>query len=130
MITLICGLPNAGKTTYSKKYLNTIHLDDFLKSAKSPKSLYNLCNETAAALDEENVCIQGVYELKKQRMDLLNLIKDKHDKKICIWINTPLQECLKREDRDRSLKMLELIAKYFEPPTYDQGWDQIIEINN
>lgn len=130
MIILICGLPNAGKTTYSKNYSNVIHLDDFLEKAKSPRSLYNLCNEAAAASENKDVCVQGVYALRKQRINLLDLVKDKQDKKICIWIDTPIQICKQRENRNRSEEFVESFQKFFKPPTFDQGWDEIIQITN
>lgn len=61
-------------------------------------------------------------------MQLLEAVKDKPYKKTCIWIDTPLEECIQREDRNRPIEIILLHADTFEPPTYDEGWDEIIVI--
>ena len=120
---LICGLPNAGKTTYSKRFKKVIHLDDYpvYKNIN-----YRRCKEIASESDGE-VYIEGVYGSVKRRKELLDAIKDKPGKKICIWVNTPKEVCIEREDRSRSKGMILCHASLFEPPTLDEGWDEIIK---
>lgn len=115
-ITLICGLPNAGKTTYSSTFNNVIHLDDHHMSFRE-------CNNLALE-STEDVCIEGVYNRKKCRIDLLNIVPKEWHKK-CIWLNTPVEECIKRENRGRGECFVTCRAKRFEPPTEDEGWDEI-----
>jgi ATP-dependent DNA helicase RecQ len=66
-MTLVCGLPNAGKTTYCKKFENVIHLDDY----NEPR--FNLrnkrCNEEAVK-SETDVYIDGCYFTKELRKEL------------------------------------------------------------
>ena len=121
MITLICGLPNAGKTTYSQRYDNVIHFDD----CPLPR---NEIFESKVAQSQGDVYAEGICNSKKSRGMFLKAIAHRTDKKVCIWIDTPLKVCLEREKayRKRPLSMVEQHAKRFEPPTLDEGWDEII----
>lgn len=115
---LICGISNSGKTTYSKNYDNVLHLDDYKSFAK--------CNEE---LEKQNndVCVEGVYNSNKRRLELLKCVNDKAHK-VCIWLNTPLDICINRKETQRSEDLMRRQIKRFEPPTYDEGWDEIIVI--
>ena len=100
---LICGLPRAGKTTLSKKYDNVIHLDQI--------GLYSQIKKLAT----KDSVIDGVYDTKDLRMSLIDAVKA--DRNICIWVNTDLETIKKRGNR---------YWLSFEPPTLDEGWDEII----
>lgn len=117
-MTLICGLPNAGKTTFSGRYSKVLHLDDF------PPSKFLNCNE-AVRQSEDDVVVEGIYNIRCRRERLLEVAKGR---KVCIWIDTPLEECLRREGK--SEHVVRVGAEMFQPPTYDEGWDEIIIIRN
>lgn len=120
---LIIGHPNSGKTTYSQQYGNVLHLDNF------PPSKFLNCNEAVRKTDG-NVVVEGIYNLRCRRKLLLEQVKDKDCKNICIWIDTPLEVCLERErnDRQRPEQMERHSYDVFQPPTYDEGWDEIIVV--
>lgn len=124
MLTLICGIPNAGKTTYSQYYNNVIHLDDVMPTHKS--HLDTVCN----ILQQEygNICVEGVFLSKHSRKKILQAYQG--IKKICIWLDTPLEICISRENRNRSVMIIKNCHMLFEPPTYDEGWDKIVRIYN
>lgn len=117
MIAII-GLPNAGKTTFSARFENVIHLDDF------PPLKFINCNE-AVRKAGEYVVAEGIYNLRCRRERLLEAYQG-NCKKVCIWVDTPLEVCLARNGRDRETVLI--AAQMFEPPTYDEGWDEIIRI--
>ena len=117
-LTLICGIPNAGKTTYSEKFENVIHLDDYTN--READITYSRCNEMVVQ-SESDVCVEGVYGTVKRRKDLLEAVGDKFDKKICIWLNTPKDECIKRENRGRPDVLVVVHSKRMVPPTKDEG---------
>ena len=117
MFTLICGLPNAGKTTYSKRFENVLHLDDF------PRNKFLNCNK-AVAESVGDVVVEGIYNLRIRRKKLLESVKD--GKKVCIWIDTPTEECIRREDRGRQPHIVTQLP--MQPPTYEEGWDEIVVI--
>ena len=122
-MVLIIGHPNAGKTTYSQRYDNVLHLDDF------PNSKFLNCNKAVRETDG-NVVVEGIYNLRCRRKLLLEQVKNKDCKNICIWIDTPLEVCLERERnyRQRHEHIVKSSYDMFQPPSYDEGWDEIIRI--
>ena len=79
MLTLICGMPRAGKTTYAKRFNNVIHLDGLgyhnVKTKVSPRT--------------DDITVEGVYEHPRQRARLIEAYKGKGAR--CIWLDTPLE---------------------------------------
>ena len=124
--TLICGLPNAGKTTYSNSYKNVIHLDDYHFNNK-----YEASNADALRmLFSNDVCLEGDYSTVNVRKRVLSSISNIVCKKVCIYLKISKETCLKRENRGREKKLIKYLLNDFEPPTKDEGWDEIIVINN
>lgn len=112
-MTLICGLPNAGKTTYSQRYPDVIHLDDF------PRNKFLNCNAFVSTQDD--CVVEGIYNLRCRRLKLLEAYHG-NAPRICIWIDTPLDVCIQRESRGRPQSV---VKSPFQPPTLDEGWDEI-----
>ena len=111
MITLICGLPRSGKTTYSERFEDVIHLDT--------SGAYNGVNRRLEHRTGD-VIVEGVYHTKSLRERLLKAYKGTGSR--CIWLNTPDEIRHNRRGWDK-------FCDYpFEPPTYDEGWDEIIVI--
>ena len=119
MLTLICGIPNSGKTTYSARFGDVIHLDEVQD--------YSAICEMASGM--ENPIIEGLYLLAENRTQLLDACAD-HSPKRCIWLDTTLEECIRREDRNRPAFVITQCANTFEPPTYDEGWDEIVRYSS
>lgn len=121
MLTLICGVPNAGKTTYSQRYSNVIHLDDIRSRDKSvTKVIEDMVSE------QEDVCVEGTYLAARQRRGLPAAYKG--GRKVCIWLDTPLDVCIARENRGRRNGLHIMCAQAIQPPTLDEGWDEIIVV--
>lgn len=121
---LIIGLPNAGKTTYSMQFEKVVHLDSFSGGK------YKQCIIVASQIDD--VCVDGVFHQKSRRIDLLAACNGHFGKRICIWLDTPIDVCLRREQegRKRPDMIIKNLAAAFEPPTYDEGWDEIIIVKD
>lgn len=124
---LVCGLPNAGKTTYSAVHKTVVHLDDI--PCRTADEQYGRCIELVADSGDD-VCVDGVYDSRKRRLDLLEAVGDKQGKRICVWLDTPAEVCITRENRHRPSTIIEHLANIFEPPTLDEGWDEIIIVRN
>ena len=124
-LTLICGIPNAGKTTYSETYDNVIHLDDF--DDRLFRERFRKCSKKASEIGSD-MCVDGCYHVSEVRMELLEMFRGKDFKKICIWINTPLETCLERSNRSTNCGIVKLIGNIFQPPTMEEGWDEIIVV--
>ena len=124
MFTLICGIPNAGKTTYSSQFKNVIHMDEIIPKKKN-LAYEEVCDMIAKSNDD--IYVEGVFtasHIRKQLCDAYN------GRKICIWLNTSVDECIAREDRQRATFIIRNCAEFFSPPTFKEGWDEIIIIEN
>lgn len=110
MITLICGMPRAGKTTYAEKYENVLHSD-----LLGDKGVLDVVSEIT-----ENAVVEGLYFCADDRIRLLNAYCGEGKK--CIWIDTPLEV---RKTRPMWNPYTEMV---FDPPTLEEGWDEIVII--
>lgn len=115
MIKLICGRSRAGKTTYAKKYDNVIHLDSY---GMPPQSYPRVLTK----LGDGDVVVEGIYDTAELRTELLNAYKGQ-GKRVCIWLDTPLDVI-----KGRFFHVPSKHPYPFEPPTYSEGWDEIIVI--
>lgn len=118
MLILICGVSRAGKTTFSARFEDVIHLDEL----GTVLERYEKANKIAA--NKEDVTIDGVYDRAAQRIALLNAYKGK--KRVCIFLD-PTEEEIKNRPwaKTRGYRKMP-----FEPPTYSEGWDEIIVIGD
>ena len=111
MLTLICGMPRAGKTTMSEKYncevvhLDYIGVDRCLKKAKT----------------DNDIVLEGVFGNTNVRHKICENYLG--NEKVCIWLDTPLEV---RKKRTGWSKFCECVI--FNPPTLEEGWDKIIII--
>lgn len=111
MLVLICGLPRAGKTTYSKQFENkykVLHLDN-----TTIKNVRDTVSQTT-----DDIVVEGVFHESILRKHLVSRYKGNYKK--CIWLDTPTEI---KQTRYKYKKCLEFP---FEPPTYEEGWDEII----
>lgn len=76
----------------------------------------------------KNVVVDSVYTKIVWRKDILEATKDIDCKKILIFMDTPLEECLRRNARRPNPLpdfMVRDIYGSIEFPTLDEGWDDI-----
>lgn len=121
MLVLICGLPNAGKTTYSQRYANVIHLDDY----SVPRVAH--CNKAIEKAGDD-IVVEGIYNTRCDREELLEAYRGQ-GKKTCIWLATPAEECIRRENRGRPQQVVLNQQKRFEEPSLSEGWDEIVVVS-
>lgn len=115
---LIIGIPNAGKTTYSGRYEDVVHFDDIWS-----RSIYQHLAEMISKNNE--IVIEGVLGNAEKRKMLVSCSTARN---VCIWLDTPMEECLERErnGRKRSEHLVIWSSEEFEPPTLSEGWDEIV----
>lgn len=111
MLTLICGLPRAGKTTYAERFDDVIHLDT--------SGAYQGVIRRIKRKDGD-IIVEGVYRLIRERKNLIDAYHGDGAK--CIWLDTPDEVRRSRKGWDK------FCDKPFEPPTFEEGWDEIIVI--
>ena len=107
-MVVIIGIPNAGKSTYSERFHDVIHLDDF------PLSRFRNCNK-AVAKSHGEVVVEGIYNTRNRREELLKACTG-NEKKVCVWIDTPLEVCLSRCTDSGFKHTVEIGARMFQPP--------------
>ena len=117
-ITLITGLSNSGKTTYSQQYENVIHLDSGINIDALPT--------------DRDIVIEGVFNTKRVRERILSQLEGKDFNKTCIWIDAPLEVCLRRNKERHQFPDTVIFtqANFFQEPTEDEGWDEVIRITD
>lgn len=115
MITLICGVGRAGKTTYSQRYENVVHLDSL---GHIP---YRYMNANKIVANMRDIVIEGIYSKRERRIELLNAYTGENKK--CIWLDTPAETVKERLAKTH----IPLSDRHFdfEPPSLDEGWDEI-----
>jgi tRNA uridine 5-carbamoylmethylation protein Kti12 len=130
MFIVFCGSPAGGKTTLSKKiaeYYNIerISFDErgFLQHKELVKPIWKILQQ------DQDVVVDALFTRISQRKLILEAIKDIDCKRILIYMDTPLEECLRRNaQRPNPLPdfMIRDIYNSIELPTLDEGWDEIL----
>lgn len=141
-ITMICGLPGAGKTTLARTMSSengtaVVGYDECLTECV-PLLLKNQMRHA----DVINVVIEKIREILvagkdviydavntnvKKRKKVLDAVQDISGIEIaCIYVDTPLDICITRGGKP----IAQAFARSFEPPTEDEGFDEIIVYHN
>ena len=123
MLTLICGRSRAGKTTYSQRYSDVLHCDSVRAKVgeKYPK-IYKIVSQ-----HDGDVILDGLFETEEKRIGLLQAYKGDSPKQ-CIWLDTDIKTIALRTTNGRSDSPKHARPHLFEPPTIEEGWDEIIII--
>lgn len=143
------GYPAAGKTTRANEIYQRCLKDRFnvelISADKVREELYGsqdsfgkpievyeaiLSKMKSALKSGISVIYDGTNLRKEYRMDYLDALQYIECYKYIVRINTPKEYCIENhKDRNRNIP-LEKLMPYFdinEPPTMDEGWDQIID---
>ena len=116
MLILICGIPNAGKTTYSSQFDNALHLDEIGATDKVIDKMRQI---------DGDVVVEGYFGSAESRRRVRSAYGGEAR---CVFIDISVEESIKREKRNRHEAILRNASRFFEPPTLDEGWDEIIVI--
>lgn len=116
MLMLICGIPNAGKTTYSSRFDNALHLDEIGATDKVIGKMRQI---------DGDVVVEGYFGNAESRRKVRSAYGGEAR---CVFIDISVDESIKREKRNRHEAILRNASRFFEPPTLDEGWDEIIVI--
>ncbi len=71
---------------------------------------------------EDDATIEGFFPTSKCRRKVREAYNGAAR---CVFIDISVEKSIRREDRNRHETILRNAARFFEPPTYDEGWDEI-----
>lgn len=126
----MCGSPASGKSTLSKQIANEQSLVRLSLDEMGYIRQHKLIPHVIDALKEgKSVIADSLYTKEKWRTELLQAVKPIECRCILLRMSTPLDECIRRNrGRDGALPdfVIEDIYNSIEPPTLDEGWDEIL----
>lgn len=137
MIYVLCGLPGAGKTTISRQLQQQYHAelycyDEFIKHHNLLDKRQQMFEKIVSDLRTgKDVILDDLHTCIEWRINLLSAIQNVPCKKVLIVMTTSLEECIRRNSQ-RTNRLPDFVIYYlnsqYQPPTLDEGWDDIIYI--
>lgn len=130
ILTILCGSPGSGKTTLSKKLAEetnaTRYSFDELGCLKHDELIAPIVR---SLLDGEDVVVDALYVCLTTRQTLLKAISHIDCKRVLLYMDTSLEECIRRNaqrQRPLSSEFVKGIYNSIQLPTLSEGWDEII----
>ena len=135
-IHVICGIQGSGKTTLAKqlafKHKAVLYSYDTLPKGHCSNDAHPAMYEHIKRdlKKDKTVVCDDLNITKKNRQTLLNALRDVEFKKVLHVMQTSLDVCLERNRRRDYNRLPDVILRHcykkYEPPTLDEGWDEII----
>lgn len=143
-LIIMCGLPGSGKTTYANIFTanrDVTHLssDSIRKELYGDESIQGDCTEVFSLMNSKTLDLlnQGsdvIYDAtnltRKSRKATLDICPTFVRKECCIvWDD--IEECIRKDSqRDRTVgkEVIDRMAKSFQAPYYDEGFEHIAVI--
>ena len=107
MLTLICGFPRAGKTTYSQQFEETCQVLHYDSIGSYDKIIQQV------QFASGDIVVDGIYYNRNERIRLVNAYRG--DKKQCIYLNTDEQIRKQRSNGQH------YFVGFFPVPDYNEG---------
>lgn len=134
----LCGLPGSGKSTAAEKLDGIIFSSDAIRKELygdeniqgNGKQVFQVLNNRVrkALAEGKNAVYDATNITAKRRKNIVSSFDAEH---ICIYVDTPKEECIRRNaNRERKvpIKVIERMARNFEPPTEEEGFSKILKI--
>lgn len=141
-LTLLCGFPASGKSTFLERCGDTTATilcpDDFRKEltgqefyAPAEEFVWATVKLTARVLLQQgrSVIIDATHLSKSSRSQWIKIAQSLNVPISCWHMNTPFEECLKRNaqrDRKVPLEVMNRMQASFEMPTTEEGFSDVI----
>lgn len=143
---VMVGLHSSGKSTFCKGELGTlgfkhISFDEEIRGLNrvgvysddlDMVVLINVMIQMKHAIEAgQKAVFEGANVHKGIRGVIIRGLQKAGAREIgCVWMNTPLAECLRRVERERPALRAQLMeyASVYTPPTMDEGFSMILEV--
>ena len=141
-LIVLCGLPGAGKSTYARQYVldhpetkvlssdgirKELYGDESIQG--NPADVFDLMKRRAA--EYLNNGIDVIYDatgmMRMHRGEIVSYVPESVPKK-CVVVWASIEECIERDNhRKRKVgkDIIEMLAKTFESPCYEEGFTEI-----
>ena len=127
---VMCGVPGSGKTTTSKKMAEEQGLERFSFDEMRCFRLESFMRPAVKALEEGKSVVLDTVNLRVNvRKKVLQVLASIPCKKVVVFMDTPLDECVRRNaNREAHLPehIIQSTYRALQKPTLDEGWDEII----
>jgi len=140
---MMVGLPGSGKSFLAKNMMNCEHISSDaireevfgdVNDQNHNDEVFNIMlNRTIEVLKNDGKCVYDATNLNaKRRMNLLKELRNRVGNKFhaeCIVCVPSFELCCKRNnERDRVVPqfVMDRMYKQFQPPIYEEGWDEIV----
>ena len=149
-LTIFCGIPGSGKSTFYKKYDYRDHwfdstirisLDDFRK-LMTGKDFHPPFEPVVQAWAEQtgryllsqghHVVVDATYVRRSLRQKWVKLAQEYRAGVECVWFNIPWHVCVERNDnRERKVPVdvLKRMSENFEEPSLIEGFDRLFKVD-
>lgn len=129
---VMCGVPGSGKTTTSKQMAEEHGLERFSFDEMRCFSLESFMRPAIKAMEEGKSVILDTVNLRVNvRKKVLQALANISCKKVVVYMDTPLDECIRR-NANREVHLPEHIIqstyRSLQQPTLDEGWDEVKEV--
>lgn len=129
---VMCGVPGSGKTTTSKKMAEEHGLERFSFDEMRCFRLESFMLPAITALEEGKSVVLDTVNLRVNvRKKVLQALADVPCKKVVVYMDTPLDECIRRNaGREVHLPehVIQSLYRSLQTPTLDEGWDEVQEV--
>lgn len=142
LLIMMVGIPGSGKTDYanllSDQYSCSIHSSDDIRkekfdgkyNKKEDKHVFEILHQRV--IEDLKAGKSTIYDAtnvyRHYRMEFLEQIKHIDCQKVCVVMETPYKECIKRNsDRTEGVpeEKIKIKNDNFEMPIELEGWDRI-----
>ena len=141
-LIVLCGLPGAGKSTYANRYVQEHPNTKIMSSDAIRKELYGdemiqgdagrvfrlMRTRTVEHLmNGFDVIYDATGMMRMHRGEIVSYVPESVTKK-CVVVWASIEECIERDNhRKRKVgkDIIEMLAKTFESPCYEEGFTEI-----
>lgn len=135
MVKLIVfsGIPASGKTTISERLAKENNYIRISMDEGNYVKHDDMIDDIVGHLkDGRSVVADSLYDSAQHRVNLLDRVQSIECECICIVMNTPLEECIRRNNTRKNplpSGLIQCISEHYETPSLDEGWNNIVNID-